>query len=80
MTHLKGERDASRMRPRDSMEKCIWTLTGVQNVDRDERRGHLLEELPKAIAKLLPSAAEAYVTIQEAAEYSGAIVEIQGRS
>jgi hypothetical protein len=62
------------------MEKCIWTLTGVQNVDRDERRGHLLEELPKAIAKLLPSAAEAYVTIQEAAEYSGAIVEIQGRS
>ena len=62
------------------MEKCIWTLTGLPNNDRGELSPQLLEELPKAITKLLPSAAEAYVTIQEADEYSGALVDIQGRS
>ena len=62
------------------MEKCIWTLTGLPNNDRDELSPQLLEELPKVITTLLPSAAEAYVTMQEAAEYSGALVDIQGRS
>ena len=78
VTHQKGERDANRLRPRDSMEKCIWTLTGVPNGDRPELSRQLLEELPKAVRKLLPSACEAHVTIQEPTEYSGALVEIQG--
>ena len=41
------------------MEKCIWTLTGVPNIDRAELSRQLLEELPQAVRKLLPAAVEA---------------------
>jgi hypothetical protein len=58
------------------MEKYIWTLTGFPNVDRAGLSHQLLEELPKTIRKLLPSAVEAHVTIQEINEYSGALVDI----
>jgi hypothetical protein len=62
------------------MEKCIWTLTGVPNIDRGELSRLLLEELPNAVRKLLPAAVEAHVTIQEPSEYSGALVEIHETS
>ncbi len=62
------------------MEKRIWTLTGVPKVDRAGLSRQLLEELPKAVRKLLPSAVEASVTLQEPTEYSGALVEVEGSS
>lgn len=62
------------------MEKCIWTLTGVPKLDPAELSHQLLGELPKTLKELLPAVSEAHVTIQEAAEYSGALVELGGHA
>jgi hypothetical protein len=63
------------------MEKYIWTVTGAPNGTRSGLSDQLLlEELPLAISKSLPSAVQAHVTIQAIDQFSGAHVETRGSS
>ena len=60
---------------RSQAGKCVWTLrrTSGDNVGQFEKR--LLDELPAVVTKLVPAAAEVYVTLQEQGAYSGALVD-----
>jgi hypothetical protein len=68
---LHAAEDIARSRP----GKCVWTLTHASGDDVSEFRQRLLDELAGVVTKLVPTAAEVYVTLQEQAAYSGALVD-----
>jgi hypothetical protein len=56
------------------VDKFAWTLCGHSFGEQPGLPSALQEELPRVVAKLVPSATQLHVTIQQPDEYSGASV------
>jgi hypothetical protein len=61
------------------VERLTWTVVG-DGLDPAGVSALVLGELPTAIRKLIPSVAEAHVTIQDAEQFSEAVVDLRDKA
>ena len=74
---VRAEDGGDRTAPSPIEDKCVWTLVRPEGTGFAAFRHYVLEDLGKAVGRLLPSATGVMVTFQEPNAFSGATVRLR---